>query len=354
MSTVSRAAVLVLLVGAMLRGAAVDASDPCEGKEGSLMSIAKALEDGRWDDAEAFLHPLDPAQSDCLRVVLDLARLRAAQGREDEAERLYSRALTLAPEDAITHATFAKYQLSRGMVPQAVRLTTQALAIDPGCADALVLQGQILGEQERYGEARSVLEKAVALAPDNADAQHQLGIWFFRVNLFEQASRRFESAIALRPNRTRSYDYLGLCLEMLGDAEGAERAFLEALELQKRGGPFFDVTLEYNFGRFLLKQGRFDESRPYLDRAIELFPRRRGPRYQRAKLFLAQQNLGAAREDAERSLSLGRPGDVVLDMQVYYLLTTIYSRLGESELATEYAQRARDAEIPDQVEDGRR
>lgn len=354
MNTVSKAAVHVLLFASVLCGATVDASDPCAGKEGSLVSIAKALEDGRWDDAEAFLHPLEPAQSSCVQVVLDLAHLRAAQGREDEAERLFSRSLTLAPDDAVTHATFARFQISRGFLPQAARLIAQALAIDPECADALVLQGQILGERERYGDARSVLERAVALAPDNADAQHQLGIWFFRVNLFEQASRRFESAIALRPNRTRSYDYLGLCLEMLGDAEGAERAFLEALELQKRGGPFFDVTLEYNYGRFLLKQGRLEESRPYLDRAVDLFPRRRGPRYQRAKLFLAQNNLAAARQDAESALTLGRPGDVVLDMQVYYLLTTIYSRLGESELAREYAQRARDAEIPDQVEDRQR
>ncbi len=354
MTRLRNAVTLSILAGSVLSGTDIAASDPCAGTEGSLASVTKALDEGRWSDAEAFLHPLDPASSKCVDVVLGLAHLRAAQGSDAEAERLFSHALTVAPDHAAAHAAFARFQLSRGLGPQAARLTAQALSIDPDCVEALVVRGKILGQREAYGEARAVLEKAVALDPDHANAQHELGVWFFRVNLFEQAARRFESAIALDPNRTRTLDYLGLSLEMLGDGEGAELAFRKALELQPRGGPFFDTTLDYNFGRFLLKQGRLEESRPYLDRAVELFPNRRGPRYQRAKLHLAQGDFESARNDAERALALGKPSDVVLDLQVYYLLTTIFSRLGEAELAKEYAEKAREAEIPDQVADRRR
>ena len=88
--------------------------------------------------------------------------------------------------------------------------------------------------------------------------------------------------------------------------------------------------------------------------AVAAFPLRRGPRYQRAKLHLAQGDYESARQDAERALALGKSGDVVLDLQVYYLLTTIYSRLGEMELAREYAELARTAEIPDQADNLRR
>lgn len=195
-----------------------------------------------------------------------------------------------------------------------------------------------------------MLEKAVALDPTSAEAHHELGAWFFRVNLREQAAQQFEAAITLNPQRARSHGYLAVSLEMLGRDEPAERAYRIALQLQAKGGPFFDPTFDYNYGRFLLKQGRFEDSQTHLDRAVAQHPFRRGPRYERAKLHLAQGDFKSARYDAERALALGKPGDVVLDLQVYYVLTTIYSRLGESELAREYAELARTTEITDQSE----
>ena len=354
MSPLRGAAVLVFLAGSVLPRGDAAASSACAGTEAALESIVTALDEGRWADADGLLQPLATSHPDCGRVILNLARLRAAQGDPAEAERLFSKALTLAPDDAVTLALFARFQLSRGLGPQAARLAAQSLAIDPDCPEALVVRGQILGHRGLFGESRAVLEKAVALDPNNADAQHELGVWFFRINLFEQAARRFEAAVALSPQRTRSLDYLALCLEMLGEGERAERAYRDALQLQPKGGPFVDPTLDYNFGRFLLKQGRLEESRTYLDRAVAQHPLRRGPRYARAKLDLAQGDLQAAREDAERALALGKPGEHVLDLQVYYLLATVYSRLGESELAKKYAELARTTEIPEQVEDGRR
>jgi hypothetical protein len=40
---------------------------------------------------------------------------------------------------------------------------------------------------------------------------------------------------------------------------------------------------------------------------------------------LARKECGAAREDAKRALSLRDPDDLVPDLQVYYLLATVYA-----------------------------
>ena len=352
MSSLRGVVALVFLAASVLPGGDVSASTACAGAEPVLASVATALDEGRWDDAEHSLQPLELSHPECGQVVVAVARLSAARGDLAEAERLFSRALMLAPDDAVAPAVFARFQLSRGLGPQAAYLVAQSLAIDPDCVEALVVRGQILGHRGLYGESRAVLEKAVALDPKSPEAHHELGIWFFRVNLFEQAARHLEKAVALRPHWARSLDYLALCLEMLGEGERAERTYRQALEANS--GPFFDPTLEYNFGRFLLKQGRLEESLLHLDRAVAAFPLRRGPRYQRAKLCMAQGDYDSARQDAERALALGKSGDIVLDLQVYYLLTTIYSRLGETELAREYAELARTTEIPDQAEDLRR
>jgi Flp pilus assembly protein TadD len=332
------AVTLVLLAASILPRGEVAASDPCAGVEPALELTAKALDEGRWDDADRSLQPLAMSHPECSRVILDLARLRAAQNNPTEAERLFSRALTLAPDDAAAHALFARFQLARGLGPQAAYLTGQSLAIDPDCPGALVVQGQILGRRGNLSEARASLERAVAVDPTNFEAHYELGVWFFRINRFDLAAQWFEAAIALRPQRTQSRGYLAMSLEMLGENERAEHVYREALQANS----------------FLLKQGRLGESLPHLDRAAALHPLRRGPRYQRARLYLARGDYESARQNAERALALGKPGDNVIDLQVYYLLATIYSRLGETELAKKHAELARTTEIPEHADDLRR
>lgn len=354
MSLLRGGVVFVFLAGSVLPYGDIAASTACAGAEPALTSVETALDEGRWDEAEQLLQALEFSHPDCGQVAVAAARLHAARGDLAEAERLFSRGLTLAPDDAVVHALFARFQLSRGLGSQAAYLVNQSLTIDPDCVEALVVRGQLLGHRELYGESRRVLERAVALDPTSVEAHHELGAWFFRVNLREQAARQFEEAIALNSQQARSHGYLAVSLEMLGRDEPAEQAYRTALRLQAKGGPFLDPTLDYNYGRFLLKQGHFEESQTHLDRAVSQHPFRRGPRYERAKLGLARGKFQVAREDAERALALGKPGDYINDVQVYYLLTTIYSRLGESALAQEYAELARTTEVADRAEDLRR
>jgi Flp pilus assembly protein TadD len=78
---------------------------------------------------------------------------------------------------------------------------------------------------------------------------------------------------------------------------------------------------------------------------VALHPDERTVHYERGKLNLALKEYGAARKDAERALSLRDPAGLVLDLQVYYLLTTVYARLGETELARKYAELSRTTPI---------
>jgi tetratricopeptide (TPR) repeat protein len=348
-------AALALLLGAFLLGRDAAAASPapgdagCAGVEPAVQSAAQALDRGRWAEAEGLLRPLAASHGDCSVVVVGLARLQAARGDPAEAERLFSRAAALAPHDALVHALFAQYWLSRDQPARADYLSTLALSVDPDCPEALVASGRLLGSTGRPQEARAVLERAVRLDPENAEAHYRLGVLSFRGKRYDVAAAHFEKVVARRPVDALAHDYLALSLEALGEAERAERAWRSALEANER--PFFDPLLDYNYGRFLRKEGRLEESRSHLDRAAKLVPDRRGVHYERAKLALARKEYPAARESAERALAVPDPGGLVLDLQVYYLLSTIYARLGETELARKYADLARTTPIPDQVLD---
>ncbi len=252
-------------------------------------------------------------------------------------------------ESALASAAEA---LDKGQWARADYQSALALSLSPDCPKALVIQGRILGLKGQASAARETLEKAARLDPANAEARYQLGVWFYRRQLFPEAVLHLEKVVALRPRDARAHDYLALSLEGLGDAERADLAYRSALKVND--GPFRDLFFDYYYGRFLLKQNRLEESQLHLDRAVALHPYERAAHYERGKLSLARKEYAAARKDAERALSLRDPDGLVLDLQVYYLLATVYSRLGESELARKYAELSRTTEIPDQALDRRR
>ena len=346
---------VALLVGSLLLGSGRVAasqsagSGACAGVEPAVRSAAQALDRGQWSEADRLLQPLAASYPDCGRVVLALARLKAARGEPAEAERLFSRATSVDSGNAVAHALFAQYWLDRDQPARADYEAALALSLNPDCPEALAAKGRLLAGRGRPQEARQVLETAVRLDPENAEAHYRLGILSFRGKRPDLSAAHFEKVVSLRPVDALALDYLALSREALGDGEGAERVWRRALDVNQP--PFFDPLLDLNYGRFLLNEGRLEESGTRLDRAARLLPDSRSAHYERAKLEVARKDYPAARENAERALRIPDPAGLVLDLQVYYLLATIYGRLGETELARKYADLARTTPIPDQAQD---
>jgi Tfp pilus assembly protein PilF len=257
----------VLLLAGVLAAAP---GGPCAGVEPAVRSAAQALDRGQWAEAERLLQPLAGSHADCSGIVLGLARLQAARGDAAEAERLFARATTLASDDAVAHALFAQNWLTRGQPARADYEAALALSLKPDCPEALVARGRLLISRGRPQEARQALEEAVRLDPENAEAHYRLGILAFRGKRHDVAAAHFEKVVARRPMDALAHDYLALSFEALGEAERAERTWRRALEVNER--PFFDPLLDYNYGRFLLRQGRLEESQSHLDRAAKLVP----------------------------------------------------------------------------------
>jgi tetratricopeptide (TPR) repeat protein len=122
------------------------------------------------------------------------------------------------------------------------------------------------------GAARKTLEEACKSAFKNAEAHLKLGILFDNSKLKQSSSSGFRSPCA--PLDSRAYDYLGLNLEALGETQEAAKIYKRGLVVNK--GPLFDYFLDYNYGRFLLKERRLQESKVPLIAPVRS-RRRRGP-----------------------------------------------------------------------------
>jgi tetratricopeptide (TPR) repeat protein len=319
-------------------------ANPCEEIEAQLSFAQKALDRGQITEAERILTPLETSYSGCSEFLVNLARLRASQKDLITAQQLFSRASLLAPQDARPYYYLAQFHFSQQHYRQADYFSERALALDPAYPAALILRGQILAMKRQTAAARELLEKACKLDPDDPEAHFQLGVLYDSRQLHSEAVEQFERVISLRPHDPRAYDYLALNLESLGESEKAEAAYLKGLQVND--GPLFDSFLEYNYGRFLMKASRLVESKVRLDRALRLSPETRAVYYEHSRLNLRLQKYKQAQVDAERALSLPDPSGFILDLQVYYLLATIYSRLGNTELAQKYTALCRTSRVP--------
>jgi tetratricopeptide (TPR) repeat protein len=322
----------------------VSNSTPCAGAEPQLRAAQKALDQGDLAKAERLLTPLQSSHPECSEILLGLARLHASRKDPITAEALFSRAIALAPRDARPYYYFAQFYLSRQQYQQVDYFSEQAVSRDPAYPDALMLRGQILYMKGQPAAARELLEKACKLDPDNPEAHFQLGVLVDGRQLHPEALEQFEKVIALRPHDPRAFDYLALNLESLGEAKKAEAAYQRGLQVSD--GPLFDSFLDYNYGRFLMKANRLAESKAHLDRALRFAPETRAVYYEHGRLNLRLQKYKEAQVDGERALSLPDPSGFVLDLQVYYLLATIYTRLGNIDLARKYAALCRTSRVP--------
>jgi len=316
----------------------------CSGLGNPLRAAEQALTRGDAVEAERLLLLLQSSRPACGEVLASLARVRASQKNVDAAEQLFLRAIALSPDDPHMYYYFAQFSFDQGEYRRAYDLIDKALILKSEYPGALILKGQMLALRGEPVAARKTLEEACRLAHNNAEAHFQLGILFDSSKLNREAVEQFRISVALRPLDPRAYDYLGLNLEALGETQEATTIYKKGLVVNK--GPLFDYFLDYNYGRFLLKERKLQESKVHLDRAVSLAPETRAVYYERAKLNVILGDYQQARRDAEQASHLQDPSGFVLDLQVYYLMANVYSHLGEHELARQYAELSKTATIP--------
>jgi tetratricopeptide (TPR) repeat protein len=299
---------IAFLVLALMAQVADDPS--CAAVKPDLKSAFDYLEAVEVDQAYDILQGLQQKAPSCSLVIVGVGRVHLAKRDYDRADQLSKQALALTPDDAA----------------------------------ALAFRGQMLAMQGRGKEGLEMLERSIKLDPSKAEAFYQAGVLYDRAKRQADAVAVFERVVQLRPNDARAYDYLALNLEPMGKIAEAEQAYKKGLAVNQK--PRFDSFLDYNYGRFLLKLNRLPESKVHLDKALEQVPQLRMTHYDHAKLNLRLGNLEAARDDAEKALSIPDRNAFILDLQVYTLLAQIYGRLGDEEKAKQYSALAESTKIP--------
>ena len=114
----------------------------------------------------------------------------------DEAERLYARAMQLAPDYPSGLTWFGQMRWRQGRFEEALEWTEQAVELDPLSLHAVHSNGMVLMSLELWGEALAEFDRALAIQPDFYPSLRLASLADAYLGNWEGAEARLRRAIA--------------------------------------------------------------------------------------------------------------------------------------------------------------
>jgi Tfp pilus assembly protein PilF len=150
-----------------------------------------------------------------------MGRQLEIQGRLDEAEASYRKALALAPAHARAHNNLGCILHLRGELDAALACYRRALDLEPGLPEASQNYASIAGDSTALAQAIEGYERQVRDNPGDAMALSHLGSSYAEVGRHAEALAALDKALAADPELARAHFTRALVLLRCGEyAEG--------------------------------------------------------------------------------------------------------------------------------------
>lgn len=161
-----------------------------------------------------------------------LGQALKACGRIEEAERAYSKALSLDGANALAWLGLGEQRLAAGRTEEARREFNRALACQPTLVPAHMGMGNAQAMEGDSEAALACYERALRLRPRLAEGEFAAGFVLARMGRQKEAERRYRRALVLRPDFAAAWMNLGVLLREGGRDLYAEAALRRAVELR--------------------------------------------------------------------------------------------------------------------------
>ncbi len=163
-----------------------------------------------------------------------------------DAEKLYEKALQLAPNNLYLESNKGVAQFRAGKLRQAEESFRKAIAIAPEDHFCWSTLGIVYYSENKYDEAVNALTKSLAINPKNPTAHNYLGITAAQKGWIEAAQKELETAIQLDPKYADAWFNLAVTqtLKQPPNREEGRKAYKKAVELGAEADPAMEATLK--------------------------------------------------------------------------------------------------------------
>jgi tetratricopeptide (TPR) repeat protein len=202
------------------------------------------------------------------RMLCHLSEALKTLGRLPEAEAECRRAVNLAPDDAFTYSSLAKFLALQGKHGEAEAAARRALYLNPDDDTARFQIGKALFDQGSFAEAEPFLRRSSEGAnPNRVYAILVLGLTLAGLGRNVEAEESYRKVISLNPGDSAAYENLGIVLARQGRLPEADVAYRKAISLKPDGDSAY-----VHLGKLLGRQGRLPEAEVAYRKAILLKP----------------------------------------------------------------------------------
>jgi eukaryotic-like serine/threonine-protein kinase len=257
----------------------------------------------------------------------------------EQGKRLLLHAISLDKNFADAYAVLAQFYVyqaanfledGEGNVKRAEVAAQNALRINPQSSEGLIALAFAYGEGGQEGKAISTARQAVTLAPNSAVAWEVLGYSCYYSGLNELAQQAWGRVVTLNPTPQPHWMHARALLYS-GKANAAEeemRSVVAANPDQFKASAYLGTVLYY--------EGKLDEAKPYLDRAVLLGHDSEDDTARLLAGFLYASR--GHREKIDPRLFQYRP-EQIIDGDAAYWLGGIYALLGDRQPALDWLKR---------------
>lgn len=189
-----------------------------------------AMDGGKQDEALKLFEKALSINPDAADALLHRANLRMLQANLDEAQRDLERCVKLRPNHVLAHLRLAAVLTSKNDTSGAKKHLEKAEAIDPNSSEVQSYRGELLFTQNEFAQAKEQFEKAMKLEPKNPTPYVNAALAELntppqpgkQMEMAQEACRLLEDAIKADPQFQAAYVQLGqLKLGMATDLDSA-------------------------------------------------------------------------------------------------------------------------------------
>jgi TolB-like protein/Tfp pilus assembly protein PilF len=188
------------------------------------------------------------------------------KGRFTAAEEACQRAQAVDNDSSAVSVALGNLYRASGQFTLAQREFNRALSLQSTAVDAYLGLAETYQSEGKYALAEQTLAQAIELEPNNWAASMAMGKFLLGTGRMEESIRYFERIDDLMPESSAAANNLGSAYFLTGRFEDAAAAWEKALRRQPM------ATVYANLGSSYFFMGRFDEAADTYKKALEMAP----------------------------------------------------------------------------------
>jgi len=238
------------------------------------LAIATTRQIPHWKDSLALHTRIVEVSPDSYRSINHLGKTLLRLGRHEEAKQRFTSAMRLAPTWAPPRIGLGILYFQQGDFEKATRFNELALALDPSSAIAHANFAASLLETKRISEARAHFQRAIELKSDVIplviiDAMPHFGLGEIELlgGSAARATRHFEDGLRIAPDSAAALGKLGALYVSAGRFEESRPLLQRAKSLNLQTAALYAAL-----ARLAVHSGNFSEARDHFRIALNMDP----------------------------------------------------------------------------------